>query len=330
MAEAGLRPNLEPADLEWKYWSARPDWPAPRSFVVTRGEEILAHAGVIPGAFLAATQGGGARRIRAAHLIDWAARASAMGAGVTLMKHIGQTTDALLAIGGSAQTRKLLPHLGFQAAGVVTSCVRSLHAARILTHSAHPVTTLAPRFLRSALWSMTAPSSHPEGWTVRRISSAEATRLASVLPSPLPEVTVLERGETLFRHMLACPIAEVELYLMEREGRPRGYFLLTYAMRQGRLADCWMDSNDPSDWRAVIQSAALQAKRHPRAAELAAWGSEPALANQLGECGFHVRASMPVHLLAPRNPELLAAKLRVQMIDNDAAFLHSGRNEFSA
>jgi hypothetical protein len=331
MAEAGLQPNFGPADLEWKYWHPRTDWPGPRSFVVARGEEILAHAGVIPGAFLASTQTNcRAHRIRAAHVIDWAARPSAVGAGVMLMKHIGQATEALFAIGGSAQTRKLLPHLGFQSMGDVACYVRPLHPVRILAPSAHPPARLLPRFLRSVLWSSTAPSRHPVGWTVRRISSGEATRLTSILPSPTQHMTVLERGETLFRHVLACPIAESELYLMEREGRARGYFLLTYAMRQARLADCWMDSDNPSDWRALVQSAALQAKRHPQAAELAAWASLEPLSLRLRECGFHVRANMPVQTLAPRHPELLGARLRVQMIDNDAAFHHSGRNEFWA
>jgi len=330
MAEAGLRPNFQPQDLDWKYWQPRADWPGPRSFVVVRGDEILAHAGVLPGALLVAAQANGAQRIKAAHVIDWAARPSAMGAGVMLMKHIGRTTEALLAIGGSTQTRKLLPHLGFRSVGTVTCCVRPLHAVRILTPSVHPITKLIPRFLRSAAWSLMASSKRPGGWTVRRISSAEAIRLASVLPSPTQQMTVLERGETLFRYAFACPIAEVELYLLERDGRPRGYFLLTYALRQARLADCWMDSDNPSDWHALFQSAALQAKRHPRAAELAAWGPDPELSQRLCECGFHVRASLPVQMLAPSLPELLTSKLRVQMIDNDAAFLHSGRNEFWA
>jgi hypothetical protein len=178
MAEAGLRPNFQSKDLEWKYWQPRADWPGPRSFVVVRGDEILAHAGILPGAFLVAAQVNGARRVRAVHVIDWAARPSAMGAGVMLMKHIGRTTEALLAVGGSIQTRKLLPHLGFQPAGTVTCWVRPLHPVRILTRSVHPTTKLIPRFLRSAAWNLMAPSRHPEGWVVRRISSSEALRLA--------------------------------------------------------------------------------------------------------------------------------------------------------
>src|SRR5277367_713063 len=104
MAEAGLIANTSADEQRWKYWQERPDWPGPRSYVMTRGSEILAHAALVPGVFATDSQ-----RVRVVHLIDWAARPSATGAGVSLMKHIGRLTDALLAIGGSAQTRKILP-----------------------------------------------------------------------------------------------------------------------------------------------------------------------------------------------------------------------------
>ena len=128
MTAAGSRlPNSEPESLHWKYWRERPDWPGPRSFVMSRGNEILAHAGVVPGAFLFGDARSGVQRVRALHIIDWAARPTAIGAGASLMKHLGQSTDALLAIGGSAETLRLLPHLGFRPLG--TGHLLCAHAA---------------------------------------------------------------------------------------------------------------------------------------------------------------------------------------------------------
>jgi hypothetical protein len=327
MSEVGLRPNLEPAHLEWKYWRPRADWPGPRSFVMTRGEEILAHAAVIPGACLFGAQ---AHRARMLHLIDWAARPTATGAGVSLLKHVGQGTDALLAIGGSRQTLQLLPHLGFCSVGSATCYVRPLHPARILTPSGHPASTLLPRFARSVLWALQAPSGYAEGWNVRQVEPRELSHLASVLPTPGPDVMVLERSEELFRYALACPVTPMDLYLVEQAGKPRGYFLLSFAFRQARLADCWMDSEDPGDWHVLIQCAVRQAKRHPRAAELAAWASDAEFSERLRECGFHARDDLPVQIHAPRNPDLTSHTLRVQMLDNDAAYRHQGRNELWA
>ena len=325
MIEVGLRPNADPAQMHWKYFHPRTDWPGPRSFVMVRGNEILAHAGAIPGACLTATQ-----RVRTIHVIDWAARSTATGAGVSLMKYIGQHTEALLAIGGSAQTLQLLPHLGYRCLGNATCYVRPLHPSRILTPSAHPLSTLLPRFARSALWTAQAPSVDTDGWDVCRVEPAELERLRSVFPSPSPDTALLERSEEMLRYALACPIASMELYALERAGRTRGYFLLSFALRQARLADWWMESDDPGDWRALVQCAVHQARRNVHAAELTAWGSNDWLSKRLHECGFHARDELPVQVLAPRNPELAACALRVQMLDNDAAYRHGGINEFLA
>jgi hypothetical protein len=155
MAEAGLRlPNSEPPQLNWKYWQERPDWPGVRSYVLTRGDDILAHAAAVPGACLVGEGRGPAQRVRALHVIDWAARPTAIGAGASLMKYLAQSTDALFAIGGSAQTLRLLPHLGFRRTGMAMCYVRPLRPVRILTPSVHPIWRLLPRFARSVLWTL--------------------------------------------------------------------------------------------------------------------------------------------------------------------------------
>jgi hypothetical protein len=330
MAEAGLKPNSEPAHLDWKYWHVRADWPGPRSFVMTRGDEILAHAAVTPGACLCGAQSASVRRVRTLHMIDWAARPTATGAGVSLMKYLGQGTEALLAIGGSAQTLQLLPHLGFSSVGMATCYVRPLHPARVLTPSAHPVSKLFPRFARSVLWTLRAPSTSTSGWDVQRLESGELSRVTPVLPIPRSDMGVFERSAELFRYALACPIALMSFYTVGRSGKPRGYFVLAFVFRQARLVDCWMDSEDPADWSAMLQCAVMQAKQHPRAAELAVWASDPSFAERLRECGFHARGELPVQIYAPRNPELTSHPLRVQMLENDAAYRHSGRNELWA
>jgi hypothetical protein len=326
MAEVGLLPNFLPGDLRWKYWQERTGWwPGPRSFVLARDNEILAHAAVVPGTYYWNDQ-----RVRTVHVIDWVARPTAVGAGVSLMKFLGQAGDALLAIGGSAQTLQLLPHLGFRIRGSATGYVRALHPTAVLAPSVHPTWRVPPRFLRNVWWNLRAPRGGTDGWHVSRVNADELSRVASILPRPMTGMAVLERSEELFRYSLDCPIAAMSLFAMEREGRTRGYFLLTLALRQARLADCWMDSSDPADWRALIQCAVREARRYPDAAELAVWASDPMLSRCLRECGFHARNEVPVQLLGPRDPALLPPALRVQMLDNDAAYWHHGRNEFWA
>jgi hypothetical protein len=292
---------------------------------MTRGSELLAHAGVIPG-----TCAMGARRVRIIHVIDWAARRSAPVAGVSLMKHLSRLTDALLAIGGSAVTRQILPLLGFRPCGSATAYVRTLRPLRILTPSVHTPWRVPARFVRSVVWTLKAPSATSDDWQARPISLNDTQAVASVIPAPTRDLAVLERNEDLFRYALTCPIAPMELYAMEKAGRVRGYFLLSFAPGQARIADCWMESEDAADWRALIHCAVRQAKRNPRAAELVTWASDAALSRCLLECGFHARETVKAQLLAADDSHFPAATVRLQMLDNDAAYRHPGRNEFLA
>lgn len=320
LLEAGLRPNMQPEELHWKYWQERADWPGSRSFVLTKGNEILAHAAIIPGTFA-----WDARRVRIIHMIDWAARSTAPVAGVSLMKYVGRLTDALLAVGGSTQTLQILPHIGFRPYGRVTGYVRALHPLRILRRGTKPSWRVPLRLARSAFWALTAPSYQRNDWQARRLDRNETSRVASVLPVRVGDAGVLERSEELFAFALACPIVPMELYSLEKGGRVRGYFLLALAPGQVRIADCWIDSGDPADWRALLQCAVGRAMRSADAAELAIWASDPVLSRSLEECGFHPRTAHPVQLLTARDFTIPASTLRVQMLDSDAAFHHPGR-----
>jgi hypothetical protein len=325
LSQAGLRPNMEPRHMYWKYWQERADWPGSRSFVLARGNELLAHAAVIPGSFAS-----GGRRVRVIHMIDWAARASAPAAGVSLMKYVGRLTDILLAVGGSLQTLRILPHIGFRPYGMVTGYLRPLHPLRLFAGGAPRSWRLPLRFARSAFWALTASSKEVAGWSSRRLGPTEIHAVASVMQSVAGHTTSLERTESLFAYMLDCPIAPMALYAVEKEGRVRGYFLLASAPGQVRIADCRLDTEDPFDWRALLLCAVRQARRYSGAAELAVWASDPLLARCLEDCGFHARGSRTVQVLPSKGFTLPAADLRVQMLDSDAAFHHPGYPSFWA
>jgi hypothetical protein len=325
MAEAGLSANTSADEQRWKYWQERHDWQGPRSYVMTRGSEILAHAALVPGMF--ATD---AHRFRVIHLVDWAARPNATGAGVSLMKRVGRLADALLAIGGSTQTQKILPHLGFLPCGKAMSYVRTLRPLRILTPSVHNHWRLLPRLVRSAYWTLTAPSIDTDGWHARRIASNETATISTVLPAPTRDMAVLERTESLLRYVLQCPGVPMELFALERDDAVRGYFLLGFAPGQARLVDCWMQSADPADWRALLNCAVAQAKRRSRVAEIVGWASDPMLSRCMLECGFHARGAQEVRLLAADKSNFPSATVRLQMLDDDSAYRHIGRAEFLA
>jgi hypothetical protein len=318
-AAATLHPNVAPQALNWKYWQPRADWTGPRSFVLNDDDVPVAHGAIIPNCCAWKAQ-----RISVIHVIDWAARPGTVGAGVALMKHIGRQAQALLAIGGSLQTQQILPLIGFRDVGVVTGYVRTLHPLRLLRSGRLPAWRLLPRFARSVMWTLGARSAAGSDWQARRVAAADVAAVAQVLPVATRGMAVLERSTELFRYALACPIVPMELYVIERVGRVRGYFLLASAPGQVRVVDCWVDSDERADWRALILCAVAQAGRDAQAAEVVIWANDPLLAEVLHECGFHARQVAVARLRTAEGAPMLPLPLRLQMLDCDAAFLHEG------
>lgn len=325
LKQVGLSPNLDPQHLHWKYWQARGDWTAPRSFVLTDGGEPIAHTAIIPGAAIARE-----RRECFVQMIDWAARPGEVGAGVALMKYLGQQVGSLLSIGGSKETLRILPHVGFRAAGVATGYVRTLFPTRLLRDLKVPLRRRLPRFARSVAWTLGAPGTGRTAWRARRLADVEVGEIAHVFPNHAHATTLVERSTQLLQYMLCCPILPITLYAVECSGDARGYFVLASAPGQSRVIDCWVDSDSPSDWSAMIQCAVAESKRDPQAAEVVIWASDPLLRAVLPACGFHARNEIPLHVRPAGDGSPLAGPLRVQMLETDTAYLHDGRAEFWA
>jgi GNAT superfamily N-acetyltransferase len=325
MRSAGLEPHSDPRHLHWKYWQERADWAGSRSFVLTDGRDLLAHLAVVPGAFRH-----GESRARVIHMIDWAARRDVPGAGIRLAKHVIRMTDFVLATGGSRDTLRILPLMGYEPCGTLAGYVRTLSPFGILARPAPSRAKLLPRVARSLLWSLSAPRGDTAGWGVRRIESDEVGQIPTSWPTQVPGRVVFERSPALFRHALACPIVPVELYGLEKGGRLGGYFLLSYAPGQARIADMGIDSEDPADWRALMHAAVNQARSRGGLAELCVWSSDPSLSRLLEECGFHERLSLPLCARAAAGAPIPRDIMRVQMLESDAFYLYFGGNELWA
>jgi hypothetical protein len=166
MRGAGLQPHVAPEHLHWKYWRERTDWPKPRSFVLTDGRELLAHVAVVPGTLHSdgATAG-------LMHPIDWAARREAVGAGIRVMRHLAGLADFLLCVGGSSDTLRIMPLMGYRPLSEVTGYVRTMAPLGILRRPGGPAWKRPPRIARSLIWSASAPRSALNGWQVRRMDA---------------------------------------------------------------------------------------------------------------------------------------------------------------
>jgi hypothetical protein len=122
----------------------------------------------------------------------------------------------------------------------------------------------------------------------------------------------------------------MELYLAEKDGSARGYFILAYAPGQARIVDFYVDSEDREEWRILIHLAALQARQNPAVAEVVSLGSDQVTRQALIDCGFHARGNSALRLLTGQGVELAAGPIRFHMIDSDAAYLHDSKYTYWA
>ncbi len=315
---AGLHSRSSERNLDWKYWLPRADWPHARSFVLAKDREIFAHAGIVP-----STCVWDGHRASMLHLIDWAAAPGRVGAGATLLKHISWLADALFAVGGNEFSLRSLPAIGFRPCSTETEYVRVLYPLRYLANSPQWGWKTLPKLGRSILWTLTAPRDEDPEWSWRRVAPSQLQSLESVLPRARGNLAALERSTDLFSYMLKCPIASMALHRLQKADKLRGYFLLALVPGQARLADCWVDSDEAGDWRALVGCAVHAARQDPGVAELIAVANDPLLSDALEQAGFRPRGTSPISVLVHKGHDI-PPTFRVQMLDSDAAYRHRG------
>jgi hypothetical protein len=319
-------PMVEHNHLHWKYWEPRADWAGSRSYVYLQDGQIVAHGAVIPNVCRWREH-----RIKALHVIDWAAKPDSSGSGVALMKQIGKLTDAMYAVGGSELTQQILPNIGFEECGTtVTQYARPIRPLLRLVNPEYRSWRLAPQVMRSVFWMLTAPSRHDVEWSAHRILAEQLASVSIIWPSPRFGSAVFERSNASMSYFLRCPASPMELYSVHSYGRIRGYFLLAFAAAQARIVDCWTDSDEVAVWGAMVQLAVEQAKAHVQVAEVVSMCSDPLLGAALVKYGFHIRHAIPLWLRAASDVARPDVNIRFLMIDTDEAFLHDGRNSLWA
>jgi hypothetical protein len=315
-------PLIAPRHLHWKCWEERSDWPGSRGYVITQEGAIVAHGTVVPLSWVR-----GHQHLKMVHLIDWAADPKSVGCGVTLLNRIARLVDAVLVVGGSEATQKVLPALGFKTCGDVTNFVRPLRPLRRIAGQT-PSVRLGAQFARSVLWSLQAPWVRTQGWTASRIAPEQLVSQAMRWPRTGEGTAIFERTADIIAYLLKCPVTPMELYSVAKDGSGRGYFLLAHAPGQTRIVDFYVDSEDREAWRALIQLAVSQAARNPAAAEVVSVGSDAVTRQALLDCGFHARGNSALRLLPGKGVELGTGPIRFQMIDSDAAYLHENRKAY--
>ncbi len=306
-------PNFDPDLLAWKYYQPGPEWEGSRSFVLRKENAIVAHGSVWP--VRLATPAG---IVNAVRVLDWAS--SAPGMGVALMSQIGKRADVVLGVGGSDDTLRVLPAMGFKHRGTARIYARVLRPWRQFRTRAFDGSRALPRLLRNMQWSRSPLASAP-GWTAAAAAPSGFDSRTAEYPESCHSAGFLD-------YMLRCPGAAMSYFSLSKNGLPRGYFMLSRVGGQARLADLRICSDRPDDWIAAYATAVSAATRDPESCELATYASVSFVCQALEANGFRMRGEMPVLALDRKNLLGDAAHIHLGMLDDDSSYLNNPANPY--
>jgi len=306
-------PFIDPLLFHWKYFLPRSDWSGPRSWVLKEDGHILAHAGIWPLSFLLP-----GKEVRSMHIIDWAGKPDAAGAGVVLYREVARQASTLLGVGGSRIARKVVRMLGFPEPGRCETYVRVIRPWR--QHRTRgalgPSWKKALKLLRNTVWSLAAKGA-AAGWSAKAVDSFSESVTRLWERHDRSRWTFVQRTPAFLNYVLACP-AGCRGFLLFRNGELAGRLLLSQQAGQTRVADLWIASGEPGDWAAAYALAIEVAGMDPRCCELTVRCSTPLVKSALLANGFRFSHDEPIWLHDPSGLMNGAAPLHIQALDSDS------------
>ncbi|MGH9968272.1 MAG: hypothetical protein ACREBG_10635 [Pyrinomonadaceae bacterium] len=303
-----------PDVLRWKYFDPGPQWESSRSYVLRQEQKIKAHCGVWP-----MNLNFRGESVSCICFLDWLSEKDLPGAGVLLKKKLMRLADTSVVVGGSADTRAVVPRIGFQQAGDVTTFARVVRPwKQFRTRPQETIGRSAARLLRNTAWSRATGGAVDRGWSITRVGSFDE----------LPEVTngsgypTPWRGSRYLNYWLSTPAAEIAGFVISLQDHFFGYFLLSKVGGQARIADIRLLSEKPADWANAYRLAASIAAEDPEVCETLTIASTPLARQALLESGFRDRGSVPVFFSDPKKKLPHVPPLFLNMIDGDGAYLY--------
>jgi hypothetical protein len=309
--------------LQWKYFEPGPRWEGTRSYLLRDGDAVRAHCGVLP-----INLGFAGGTVTCLCFTDWVGSQGFPGAGVLLKQKMMGFAETAIVVGGTADTRAVIPRLNYKVAGNVGIFARVVRLwNQFRTRPKEGIVKEAARLARNAMLSRAPAMAIPEGWSAVRLQSFDSVfapvlnRLSSAHPTP-------ERSADYLNYWLRCPAAGIAGFAILEGGRIRGYFLLTRIEGQARIIDVRLargegtDLEEQADWNAAYALAAKTAENDPETCEISAVASTKFAQAALLSSGFRQRGGLPLALYDPQGKLSAAPAIFWNMIDGDIAYLY--------
>ena len=299
--------------LRWKYFEPGPDWIGSRSYMLRKDGAIKAHCGVWP-----MNLQFGSQRISCNSYIDWVSDSDTPGAGVLLKKKLMKLTDTGVVVGGSTDTREVVPRIGFKIIGEVATFARVIRPLKLSRRrpSESPLKAAA-RLGRNTFIAKTARSRSSQGWRTQQTHRFES------LPEFSHQDTRVMPARTVeyLNYWLRLPVTEILAFDILKGDEVRGYFLLSAVMNQTRIADIRIWSDDPADWATGYGLATTAAASNAETCEVMAIASTPFAKEALLANGYRQRGIDPFFFYDPGEKLREAPPIFLNLIDGDGAYL---------
>lgn len=296
-------PLLSASGMRWRYWSERTDASEPRSLVADRAGEVVGHIAMWP--LKLVTPSG---VYRCMNPFDWAAAASAPGAGTSVMLRALRSVDFAFTVGGTARAKQIFGKLGLNQVSIATTLARPLRPLRQVRRHQSQDLRLPLRFVRNAWWSQVPRRSAPSGWTFER-----AVRLDDVDPA------MADRDPGFLRFLADHPPVPITGFHLCHNGVREGFFVLAEVDDQARIGGMWMTRPEVDRWRIGYELAQAAALETTAASEVVARAADPGMVAGAAAAGLRPRLETPVFFHGPAGHERLLPAC--QLWDRDVLVL---------
>src|SRR5258708_1777313 len=162
--------------------------------------------------------------------------------------------------GGSPDSRKILPKIGYQHGGVMKRYVRVVRPWLQLRTRPQQDWKNPLRFLRNSASSINPLPPFPPGWQVSKVSGFDSSIEPSFAGQDASSPVHSRRTARGLNHLLDCPAAEFSGFVVSGPGGLFGYFVLVRIGRQARIVDLQVNRENrtvdsSNDWPSICSVA---------------------------------------------------------------------------
>ena len=181
LTQPGIGRGYSVEEARWKYFDSDFNAGRERGFVSLKDGRVRGFIGMIPARISTPT---GERDL--IWTCDWsvADQQGTPGIGILLLTKVHRTYDLVAGVGGTEDTRSLVPRMGSRTVAEATTVLRRPLRLRPLLERAEKAVRFAPRLSGTALARVPLPLKGPSGPDIATISAGASAAVAALFDAP--------------------------------------------------------------------------------------------------------------------------------------------------